>query len=391
MQIHMFHLMPYQKLPADYLEDFEKYPAGWVTYPNTFFDPEEGARLYNAYLDQLEYAETLGFDGVCVNEHHQNQYGLMPAPNIIAALLARRTRRVKIVMLGNALPIRDQPQRVAEEVAMLDVVTRGRIVSGFVRGIGPEHYSFDVNPARSRERFQEAHDLIIQAWTRPGPFSFYGKHYRFRYVNVTPRPYTKPHPPIWIPTLGSTETVDFAAERHYPYLMLYVARKRMAQALTEYVRAAEEKFGYTPPPEQKGWGVPVYLAHTEAEAHAQAEPHILWLFHHGLRMPPNMQQPPGYTSPANLVRYAKAGKMSFRDITYKQLIDDEWMLVGTPASVRERLVKYASELGVGHLIALLQFGSLPDDLTRRNMELFAREVMPALKPLNVEAAAAAVP
>ena len=89
MQIHMFHLMPYQKLPADYLDDFEKYPAGWVTYPNTFFDPEEGARLYNTYLDQLEYAETLGFDGVCVNEHHQNHYGLMPAPNIIAALLAR--------------------------------------------------------------------------------------------------------------------------------------------------------------------------------------------------------------------------------------------------------------------------------------------------------------
>jgi hypothetical protein len=95
MQVHMFHLMPWQKLPEEYFHDYEKYPAAWVTYPNTFFEPEEGAALYNAYLDQLEYAETLGFDGVCVNEHHQNHYGLMPAPNIIAALLARRTRRVR--------------------------------------------------------------------------------------------------------------------------------------------------------------------------------------------------------------------------------------------------------------------------------------------------------
>jgi alkanesulfonate monooxygenase SsuD/methylene tetrahydromethanopterin reductase-like flavin-dependent oxidoreductase (luciferase family) len=390
MQVHMFHLMPWQKLPEEYFDDYDKYPAAWVTYPNTFFEPEEGARLYNTYLDQLEYAETLGFDGVCVNEHHQNHYGLMPAPNIIAAFLARRTERVKIILLGNALPIRDHPQRVAEEVAMLDVVTRGRIVSGFVRGIGPEHFSFDINPAFSRERFQEAHDLIIQAWTRPGPFAFYGKHYRFRYVNVTPRPYTQPHPPVWIPTLGSTETVDFAAERRYPYLMLYVPRARMVQALTEYTRAAEDKFGYTPPPEQKGWGVPVYVADTEAEAHAQAEPHILWLFHHGLRMPPNMLNPPGYTSPTSLLRYLKAGKLGFRNTTYKQLIDDEWMFVGTPATVRERLVKYATELGVGHLIVLLQFGSMPDHLARRNMELFAGEVLPALKPLNIAPAVAAV-
>lgn len=269
---------------------------------------------------------------------------------------------------------------------MLDVVTRGRIVSGFVRGIGPEHYSFEANPALSRERFEEAHDLIVQAWTRPGPFSFYGKHYRFRYVNVTPRPYTKPHPPIWIPTLGSSETVDFTAERRYPYMMLYTSRARMRQALTEYVRAAEEKFGYTPPPEQKGWGIPVYVAETETKAHAEAESHILWLFHHGLRMPPEMLLPPGYTSPKNLLRYAQAGKSSFRDVTYKQLIDDEWIFVGTPESVRDRLVKYATEMEIGHLIVLLQFGSMPDALARKNMELFASRVLPDLHPLNTRAA-----
>jgi alkanesulfonate monooxygenase SsuD/methylene tetrahydromethanopterin reductase-like flavin-dependent oxidoreductase (luciferase family) len=311
---------------------------------------------------------------------------VMRSSDIVAALLARRTKRVKIILLGNALPLRDHPQRVAEEVAMLDVVTRGRIVSGFVRGIGPEHYSLEANPALSRERFEEAHELIVQAWTRPGPFSFYGKHYRFRYVNVTPRPYTRPHPPIWIPTLGSSETVDFAAGRRYPYMMLYTSRARMRQALTEYVRAAEEKFGYTPGPEQKGWGIPVYVAETEAKAHAQAEPHILWLFHHWLRMPTEMLLPPGYTSPKNLLRYAQAGKSSFRDVTYKQLIDDEWVFVGTPETVRDRLTRYVTEMDVGHLIVLLQFGSMPASLARTNMELFARFVLPELQPLNTHAA-----
>src|SRR5689334_24268489 len=130
-----FHLMPYTQLSPDY-----DGPA-WVTCPNELYDPQVGNELYNTYLDELLYAEEVGFDGVCVNEHHQNAYGNMPSPNLIAAMLARRTSRVKIAVVGNALPLYGPPLRVAEEWAMLDVITGGRLICGMVIGGGPEYFS----------------------------------------------------------------------------------------------------------------------------------------------------------------------------------------------------------------------------------------------------------
>src|SRR5262252_3804452 len=173
MKFFIIHLMGWPYLP----DDFEKqYDSAWVWCPNKLFDPVKGGALYNEYIDTLIYAEQLGYDGVCVNEHHQSAYGLMPSPNVIAAVLIPQTS-CRIAILGNALPLRDHPLRVAEEVAMLDVISGGRIISGFVRGIGAEYHSFGVNPAHSRERHLEAHDLIIKAWTEPGPFHWDGKHY----------------------------------------------------------------------------------------------------------------------------------------------------------------------------------------------------------------------
>ena len=155
MKFYYFHLMPY-------VMDHDE-PSSWVTLSNRHYDPAAGHALYHQYLDELEYAERLGWDGLCVNEHHQNCYGTMPSPNVMAAMLVRRTSRAKIAILGNGLPLRENPLRIAEEIAMLDVVSGGRVISGFVRGIGPEYYSLGVNPTHSRERFYEAADLIISS------------------------------------------------------------------------------------------------------------------------------------------------------------------------------------------------------------------------------------
>ena len=212
MRFFSFHLMPYPGLPPDY-----DGPA-WITCPNEFFDPVLGGELYNRYIDELLYAEELGFDGVCVNEHHQNAYGIMPSPNLIASILARQTKRVRIAVVGNALPLYDPPTRVAEEFAMIDCISGGRLIAGMVVGGGPEYYSFSMNPAHARERFAEAHDLIIKAWTEPGPFEFIGKHYKLRYVNTWPRPVQQPHPEIWIPGVGSLETLEFVAKHRYAYM-----------------------------------------------------------------------------------------------------------------------------------------------------------------------------
>ncbi|MGA7612717.1 MAG: LLM class flavin-dependent oxidoreductase, partial [Xanthobacteraceae bacterium] len=178
MKFYMIHLMPFADLDLSY---DKHYNSAWVTLPNTYYDPQKGAKLYNRYIDELVLADELGFDGVCCNEHHQNAYGLMPIPGVIAGALVRETKRCHVAVLGRALPLLTYPLSVAEEYAMLDNISNGRLIAGFVRGIGAEYHSTGVNPAESHDRFHEAHDLILQAWTRPGPFAFEGKYYHFQY------------------------------------------------------------------------------------------------------------------------------------------------------------------------------------------------------------------
>src|SRR5690349_23952752 len=136
MKIAFFHLMPYRPLN---FEERAKYRSAWVVLPNKLYDPQKGADEYASYLDQLTYAEQLGFDIIAVNEHHQTAYGMMPAPNLIASALIQRTKTAKIAVLGRALPIVGNPINIAEEFAMLDVLSKGRLIDGFVRGIGAEY------------------------------------------------------------------------------------------------------------------------------------------------------------------------------------------------------------------------------------------------------------
>jgi alkanesulfonate monooxygenase SsuD/methylene tetrahydromethanopterin reductase-like flavin-dependent oxidoreductase (luciferase family) len=365
--------MPWPYLPDDYIE---RYGTSWATIPNQLYDPELGHHVYNRYLDVFEHAERVGFDGICVNEHHQSAYGTMPSPNIMAAALSRRTSRAKIAILGNAIPLRDHPLRVAEEVAMLDVITGGRIISGFVRGVGDEYTSFSMNPTYSRERFYEAHDLIIRAWTEPGPFRFEGRHYRFRCVNPWPRPLQKPHPPIWLPSQGSSETVEFAAERRYPFMQVFSPWRVVRRILDEYQEQAK-RFGYTAPPEQIGWAVPIYVAETDAQAWRESQPHIEFLYNRLLRRPPHQFFPPGYLTEQSQKKVlgAKSG-IGLRDFKAEELEKDGYFLVGSGATVRQKLRELQKESGIGLLVALIHFGSLPHELTVKNLDCFAEEVIP---------------
>ena len=242
MKFVCFHLMPYR--PLDF-EAAKNYRSAWVVLPNSFYDPVKGAAEYDSYLDQLAYAEELGFDAIGVNEHHQTAYGLMPAPNLIASALIQRTKKVQIAVLGRALPLVSNPVNIAEEFAMLDVLSKGRLIAGFVRGIGAEYHSTGVNPAFSHERFHEAHDLIVKAWTTPGPFEFEGDHFRLRYVNLWPRPYQTPHPPVWIPSMGSRETVVWASapERKYPFMVTFSPESAVVRYHNAY-REAAQAHGY---------------------------------------------------------------------------------------------------------------------------------------------------
>ena len=380
MQFFMFHLMPYPYLPAD----FDERESAWVTLPNTTYDPTVGTGLYNRYLDELEYAEELGFDGICVNEHHQNAYGTMPSPNLMAAALVRRTEKLKLAIVGNGLPLRDHPLRVAEEVAMLDVISGGRIISGFVRGIGDEYFSMSIDPSTSRERYSEAHDLIIKAWTTEGPFRWIGKHYRLNYVNVWPRPLQQPHPPIWIPAFGSTETMSWAAENHYTYLSVFAPSKLLKRWFDGY-REGARAAGYEAPRDKIGILLPIYVAETEKQAHAEGRQYVTWLYHKGLKHKFEHLFPPGYMTDHSWGRFLQSGLGAYSDVSYEDLVGQGYAVVGSPATVRERLAELAEELGFGLVNALLHIGDMPHDHTIRNMELFAREVMPHFRTQSAAA------
>lgn len=388
MKFFFFHLMPYAALDPDYSK---QHKSAWVTLPNSYYDPKIGHALYNRYLDELEYADTLGFDGVCVNEHHQNAYGLMPVPGVMAGALSRRTKTVKIAVLGRALPLLNNPLVVAEEFAMLDNITGGRLVAGFVRGIGAEYHSFGANPAESHDRFHEAHDLIMQAWTQPGPTKFEGKYYHFEYVNCWPRPFQEPHPPVWIPSQGSRETIEWAGHpsRKYTYLQTFSPINVLARFVAMY-RETAEQYGYQSTADQVGWAVPTYCAETDEIARREAKPHIEFLMNKLLRMPQEMLLPPGYLSLNSMQGVVMAKRaLSGGPQTMEDLIEKGVFLCGSAATLREQLEKHQSEIGFGYLLPTLQFGTLPHALVTKSTEIFAREVIPHFRAKAASAMATA--
>jgi len=197
VKFHWFHGMPWPHLPADFREDNR---SVWVDADSSFYDPVEGHRLYHEYLDQLEFAERVGFDGLVLNEHHQHVFGLMPSPQLMAAALARRTSWAAIILLGMSIALYRPATRAAEEIAMLDVISGGRIVAGFPLGTPMDtNFAYGANPAEFRRVYREHHDLILRAWQDPDVFAWNGQSGRLRYVNIWPRPIQQPHPPIWIP------------------------------------------------------------------------------------------------------------------------------------------------------------------------------------------------
>jgi alkanesulfonate monooxygenase SsuD/methylene tetrahydromethanopterin reductase-like flavin-dependent oxidoreductase (luciferase family) len=378
MKTFFFHLMPYADLDLSYAE---RHDSAWVTLPNSYFDPAIAQKLYHRYLGELALADELGFDGICVNEHHQTAYGLMPAPNLIAAVLAHTTRNARIAILGRALPLVNNPVNIAEEFAMLDHLSGGRIITGFVRGIGSEYFASGVNPTHSHERFYEAHELILRAWTEEGPFRYHGRHYQFDYVNLWPKPLQQPHPPVWLPSQGSSETVEWAAApaRKYTYLQTFSPIKSAKKAFDLY-RDVAQRHDYEAQPSQLGWAVPIYVAETDESARREFKPHVEAFFNKFLRLPLEMRLPPGYSSIAStkaLIESKYALRANAQSID--SLIELGMIVAGSPATVRERLAEYTRELGVGNLIAMLQVATLPADLTEKNLRLFATQVLPFLR------------
>ena len=381
-------------------EDVKNSPnsASRVTFSNTHFNPSIGSQIYNEHLDEWEFCEDIGFDGLMLNEHHNTPTCLGAAMNLEAAILARITKDPKIVLMGNILPIHENPVRLAEELAEIDMISGGRLVSGFVRGVGTETWATNVNPVHNRERFEEAHDLILKIWTTPGPFRWEGKHYQFRVVNPFQRPLQVPHPPVWAPGTGSEDTVLWCAERHYPYFYLGLVPSSFAKMQAIYKDAARDQ-GYEAGPEHFGYMLPVFVQDTDEQAKENGRGFLEALVGVGrVPLPREYQAPPGYMtfrkasegedSRAAAVRAARGGDLlrygPISDEDYQAMIDDNRLVMGSPETVIRKIREVLSEVQPGVLCMWTNDGSITHDNAMRCLQLIDQEVLPATRELAKE-------
>ena len=379
------HLMYFTEQPMkDYPQDAGN-DIGFTSLlmSNKHFNPVDGSRLYNEFLENYVYAEEMGVDGIMLNEHHNAPFCMQAKANIFASLLAGMTKRVKIVLLGNPLPLNDNPVRLAEELAMIDMISKGRLVSGFVRGGGQEQLATNANPAHNRERFQEAHDLIVKAWTVPGPHRWEGKHYHQRVVNPWALPLQQPHPRIWIPGVISQETVIWAARHGYPYICLNTSIEDTKKIWARYDQTAAE-VGYTPGSEHRGYLIRCHVAETEEKALETARQYLWMDGEFTGRLKPVWASPSGYFSPSSRQTFVEfvAGQSASPSRprkTFEQQIEDMQIIAGTPEQVVKNLRIIMRETRPGIMAFWGNEGRMTQADARTSIRLLGQEVMPALR------------
>jgi len=380
VEVFWFSEQPYSHITD---ADLESYDSGRLGFPNTFFDPEKAHVLYNQYHEQYALADEVGFDGIMSNEHHSSYWCMKPAVNLDAAVISKITKNVKIAILGNVIAVND-PIRMAEEIAMLDCYSNGRIISGFVRGTAVESLAGGIIPAENRSRFEEAHDLIIKCWTEPGPFRYEGQHYQYRVVNPWVRPVQKPHPPIWFPGLSSPESVVWAARHQHPYMNLGSLLDYTEGLKGVYIDTAEE-VGFTPGPEHFGYLLRVICADTDGKAQEVGR-NFLWTEKHRNRGPVEHNDPPGYQSrEAVRIQRQLPGAGGFgRRMTYEELQEVDNVIVGSPDTVTKKLSRIIERLNPGYLHVYGQEGGMDNDDVVRSVELLGKEVIPALHEIQLQ-------
>jgi alkanesulfonate monooxygenase SsuD/methylene tetrahydromethanopterin reductase-like flavin-dependent oxidoreductase (luciferase family) len=305
----------------------------------------------------------------------------------MAATLTRRTSRAAIVVLGNSLAAYNPPLRVAEEFSMLDVLSGGRLVAGFPVGTSMDmNFAYGINPATLRERYYEAHDLVMQAWTRPEVFSFNGKYTQVRYTNIWPQPLQQPHPPVWIPGGGSLETWEWTAKLDYVYCYLSYYGYKRGKATMDGFWDAIGKLGADDNPYRAGFLQLVCVSETDAQAEREYFEHVHYFYQKCLNVWEGFAEAPGYRTVKTLQagmrpQLGAQGNKVRQSLDWKKYVDQGYVIAGSPATVREQLTDCIKSLRVGHLMVLLQIGSMPKELTLKNTELFATEVMPHVRGL----------
>jgi len=365
------------------LPDDETYESVRVNLPNKHFDPVLGAELYNMYLDIWGAADEMGLE-IMLNEHHQTATCVLPAAPIALGVLARETQKARLLILGNPIVNRKQPIRVAEEMAYIDVLSRGRLDCGFVRGVPYEIAPANAYPYRGSEKLWEAHDLIMKAWTHhDGPFNFEGRWFHARQVNIWPRPYQQPHPPVWV-TMGSAGSAAQVAQRKHIGAVFLAGYPGIRRLFDGYREGFLQAHGEEAPLDRLAYAAIVCVGDSEKEAENGTEK-LLWYIRSN-KVAPQFNNPPGYHPPAvaaNIIRGPRPGEPDRRDPRLETQKARGNVFSGTPDQVFQQIKNFWEYSGgFGHLLMMGQAGFMTYEETLKSMKLFTEEVYPRLKELT---------
>ena len=350
------------------------FPTTWPI-PPSYHDPATSVQSYQEGMEECEFAEEMGFAWVSFSEHHYSGRIATGTPAVMAAAVAERCKKAKIAMLGHLLTL-NNPVRVAEELGLLDNLTNGRLVIGFLRGTPNEDQTYSVNPAEGRGRLLEAMDLVIKALTEPQPFAWEGRYYQFRTVAVWPRPVQQPLPPMVVAT-RSDDMLHYAAEHKLGLAVSFVPVDQMATIAEKYYHWCQEA-GWRPTPEQIVYRGSIYLAETDKQAAA-------WLegvkragpAPGGIAMQPTVSR---------AIQAARAGEeFDLRHILAGSVQGDvagaarALNFMGGPDTVVKQLQAFHDQCGVGVVDLFFQQPRVSHKEVMKEIELFGREVLPQIK------------
>jgi len=388
MKVFVFDLLPYGE-NLDHLKEGKELP--WPL-PKKHINPEVAARTYAEHLEAWEALDRLGYDGVGFNEHHTSPYGLMNSPNLMAAAVSQRTKNLKLLIYGNLLPLHN-PIRLAEELAMLDCMSNGRIIAGFARGIPREYNVFGVPLPESRARFEEAFEIIRGAWTEE-VFNYQGKFWSYKDVALWPRPLQQPHPPVWVPVTSSKETIEWAARNDVP-ITPGIGPRGLREDVVRYYAKCLAQSGHPITPSHLILPINAYIADSKEQAIKEAGPYTLYfqrtLFSHGNITEANLQRDAGYLSSASFdyvrpenLKFAQRAREDYRDMTMEDLgrRAETWPW-GTAGEVAQRIIDEVDHVGAEVILVSMNRGGLPHELFMEQIERFASQVLPKLQAHNV--------
>jgi alkanesulfonate monooxygenase SsuD/methylene tetrahydromethanopterin reductase-like flavin-dependent oxidoreductase (luciferase family) len=350
------------------------------------FNPQVAVDTYAQHLKAWVEMEKQGFDGIAINEHHSTPFGLDNSPNLIAAAISQLTTRLKILIYGNLLPLHN-PLRLAEELAMLDCLSNGRLIAGVARGAPREYKIFNVAMAESRGRFEEAFEVMRRAWVED-TFSFDGQFYQYKDVSIWPRPVQQPHPPVWVPVTSSRETIEWAAANDIAITPGVFAGPVREDTIRHYAQC-QARHGRKVTPAHLSVMVDCYVADSKVQAIEQYGPYLMYLFNtllpYGQVMQKDVQK--GYYSSTAFehLRHGSKGTLA-EDAT----IFGEWtmetvraaaenMPLGTADEVTERIIAECDEAGASSVLLICNRAHLPPEMFLNQIRRIGAEVLPRLQ------------